>query len=347
MPPIDHTAPSPDRRRRAGLLTLLGLALALIFLGLGSAPAPTVPTLATNAPGDAALYQAVDRRVAAGEGYYRAAIVEQRVRGFPLRPFVVVRPPTRAWLFALVGAAGALGVAWLLAALATATLAWRLRTVTASLPLWGVSVAIVVASIVPLLNPIVALWADLWAGLLVALSLGCRSDRHWGASVACGLLAVLFRELALAYLAAMVLAAIVERRRDEAAGWIAAIALALALLGLHAAAVYAALSPDASVSQGWLRAGGWRFDLSMARATTLLLRLPFWVAALLVPVALFGWAATRGGFARRVTLALAAWLLPFLLIGRPENSYWGLLMAPFWLAGIPLALPPLRELARR
>jgi hypothetical protein len=342
-----HAPLTWDQRRRVALLALLGLALTLIMLGLRSAPAPIGSRLAAGTAGDAALYRAIDRRVAAGEPYYRVVVQEQRARNYPLQPFVVVRPPTRTWLFAQIGDAGALCLAWLLAGFVIATLAWRLRTATTSLPLWSASVAVVAASVVPLVNPVVVLWSDLWAGLLTALSLGCRSDRHWRASVAFGFLAVLFRELALAYLAAMTLAALLERRRFEAAVWFGSIALALGLLAVHAVAVHAVLPPNAPVSQGWLRAGGWHFDLSMARATTFLLLLPASVAAVFVPLALFGWAATRGGFARRVTLALAAWLLPGLLIGRPENSYWGLLMAPFWLAGFPLALPALYELVRR
>ena len=43
------------------------------------------------------LYQAINERIAAGEGYYDAALDEQRASGFPTKPFVTVRPPTLAW----------------------------------------------------------------------------------------------------------------------------------------------------------------------------------------------------------------------------------------------------------
>ncbi|WP_330896321.1 hypothetical protein [Sphingobium sp.] len=326
---------------------LLATVLLLIIAGLLSdrnRPAGRPPAAVEQ--GDAALYRAIDTRMTQGEGYYSATASEQRIRGYPLRPFVAMRMPTRAWIFRAGGASGAQHLLQLLAVLTGLATALRLRRVVRSLPLWAAASLLAATSITPLTNPVVALWPETWAGLLVALSLACRTDRHWHASVLLGLLAVIFRELALAYLVAMTIAALIERRRTEAIAWIMAGLIAGAAIIGHAIAVHAILLPDDPTSQGWMRASGWGFDLSMARATTMLMTVPAPVSAVLAPLALFGWAATEGGYARRVTLAFLAWLVPFLVIGRPENSYWGLLMAPLWLAGLPLALPALSTALR-
>lgn len=330
-PPV---APPPAIAR-----LLLAVTIALIAIGLLSPAPPAARPAATAAHGDAALYRAIDRRLAAGEDYHAAAAAEHRARDFPLRPFVAVRLPTRAWFYRLVGERGALWALRVLALLAAIASACRLRAAVGPRLLWGGASAIIAASALPLANPVVALWPECWAGLLVALSLACRDQRRWRVAALLGLTAALFRELALPFLAAMAFAAALERRRGEALGWAAAAIAAVTALAAHASAVAEVLRPGDAVSQGWYRAGGWSFDLAMARATTPLALFPAATAAIIVPLALYGWASAPGGYARRVTLTSVALLAPALLIGRPENSYWGLMLAPVWLAGLPLTLP--------
>jgi hypothetical protein len=342
--PLSVYAVRPAYRQRLRIRVLLAVLLLFIITGLMiETDSPERRILASAEQSDAALYRAIDKQMAHGKSYYSAAATEQRVRGFPLRPFIAMRMPTRAWIFRLMGASGALHLLQLLAVLTVLVTALRLRRVIHSLPIWAAASLFAATSIMPLANPVIALWTELWAGLFVTLSLACRTDRHWRASVALGLVAVIFRELAIAYLAAMTIAALIERRRTEAFAWIVAGLLACAAIAAHALAVHAMLLPSDPTSQGWVRFGGWGFDLSMARMTTMLAMLPMPITAVLAPLALFGWAATEDSYTRRVTLTFMAWLVPFFVIGRPENSYWGLLMAPLWLAGLPLALLAMRE----
>ena len=332
LPPV-----APPRRAVARLL--LAATTLLIAIGLLSPAPPPARAAAAAAGGDAALYRAIDRRVAAGEDYYGAAAAEHRARDFPLRPFVAVRLPTRAWFYRLVGAQNALWALRALALLAAMATAARLRLAVGPSLLWGGATALAAASALPLASPVVGLWPDCWAGLLMALSLASRRRGRWRAAALLGLAAALFRELALPYLLAMAFAAAVERRRGEMLGWVAAVIAAVTALAAHASAVAAVLRADDATSQGWFRAGGWSFNLAMARATTPLALLPTASACLFVPLALYGWASAPTDYTRRVTLTLVTLLTPTLLIGRPENSYWGLLLAPIWLAGLPLALP--------
>ncbi len=118
----------PGRRRRLGIRVLLGTSLLLIIAGLAiDATRHGRHAAATTEQGDAALYRAIDTRMADGQGYYRAAAAEQRRRGFPIRPFVAIRMPARAWVVRLLGGSGALHLAQVLAILAVLVTALRLR----------------------------------------------------------------------------------------------------------------------------------------------------------------------------------------------------------------------------
>ena len=72
--------------------------------------------------------------------------------------------------------------------------------------------------------------------------------------------------------------------------------------------------------------------------------MPAWVAAVATPLALLGWAAWSDGYAKRVACMLGLWLAAFLLIGRPDNAYWGFLFAPILPVGLALAPAALRDL---
>ena len=332
---------------RAPALAILLALLLLIGGGLSlgedrSTRPPTAP-----GKGDVDLYRAIDIRMLHGEGYYQAAATEQRARGYPLRPFVTVRMPTLAWITTLAGGPSRVGVIeMLLAAISVGMTVLRLRRLIRSDWLWACASLVVVTTVAVLSQSLLAIWHELWAGLLITLSLACWSEKRWGPSVALGLAAVLLRELALPYLVAMAALAMLERRPREAAAWTGAIILFGIALAAHAHAVGALLHATDRASPGWSRMGGWRFDLALVRGTSLLAATPVSVTAVLLPIALLGWAAWPSRYAARFGLALVGWLGAFLLIGRPENFYWGLLMAPLLPIGLVMALPALRDLFR-
>lgn len=330
------------REQATGLLIAL-----LLLIGYGISLPVTLPIL-LKAPdkSDAALYRAIDARMHAGDGYYHAAAAEQRARHYPLKPFVTMRLPTLA---SLRHALGPVGTLWLLGALVIASIAAtvvRLRAMLPSRPLWAVACVLLVLGAVPLVQPVMTLWHEAWAGLFVALALACRSERRWWPSVVLGLAAVLIRELALPFLIVMALVAARERRRVEALGWAVAILVFGVAMAAHAVAVTAVLQPGDPASQGWASFGGWQFILALAHGCTLLRAFPTAVTAIIVPIALLGWAAAPGGYATRTALTFCVWIGAFFVIGRPDNFYWGLLMAPLLLVGAALAIPAVRDLFR-
>ena len=329
---------------RAFAGALLAALLALCAYG-SSIPAPP-PSTPVKGPitSDAALYRAIAARVAAGEGYYRAAAAEQRAHQYPLKPFVTMRLPTLAWASAALGPALTPVALRLLALAAFAALLWRLRHRAGSSPAGVAAALLAAAALTPLTQAAFAPWHEIWAGCLVLLALACRGDRRWGASVVLGLLAVLVRELAMPLLVAMAIAATIERRRGEALAWSGAILLAGAAILFHARAVAAVVLPGDLSSPGWASAGGWGFDLRVAHATSLFGILPYRSVAVLVPLAVLGWAGLRGGLGPRVLLTLGGWLGAFMIIGRPDNFYWGLLFAPLLPIGLAFAPAALRDL---
>jgi hypothetical protein len=71
------------------------LVLVAVLIGIGFVNLATLPGDVANAPnaGDIALYKRIIAHVQGGESYYTAAVRELRENNYPLRPFVVVRPP--------------------------------------------------------------------------------------------------------------------------------------------------------------------------------------------------------------------------------------------------------------
>ena len=159
----------------------------------------------------------------------------------------------------------------------------------------------------------------------------------WGASLAVGLLAALLRELAAPYLLVMALFALLEGRRGEAAAWAAALAAFAVALAVHAHAVGQVTTPADLHSPGWLGLGGWPFVLSTARWTALTALGPPWVAALLLPAAGLGLLAMPGPLGRRAAAVALGYMAGFLVVGRADNAYWGLLVAPLWPLGLAQA----------
>ena len=90
---------------------LLAVTAILAVAGLRARPAVHEPRPAVASGGDITLYRRTIQDVARGQDYYAAATVELRRGGFPLRPFMTVRPPLLAVGLARLPDAAARGVA--------------------------------------------------------------------------------------------------------------------------------------------------------------------------------------------------------------------------------------------
>lgn len=345
-PDVSRFAAAPAWAARV----LLAAVLALSAYGFASgfaAPVAAERFLATEPQrSDGDLYRAIVGRMADGEGYHAAAVAEHRERGYPLRPFVTVRPPLLAAFLSRVGLETA---RWALVALvlaAAASVGLRLVASSRNLPVQVAGVLLATVSATALLDPSLVVWHEVWTAALIALSLACRTERQYAASVALGCLALLVRELALPYLAVMAGAAALEGRRREAAAWTGAAALGLAALAAHAVALSHYVVPGDLASPGWSAAEGWRLPLLMIAHTGPLTLLPACLVGLVVPLALLGWAGWPGPVGGRGATLLAGYALAFCVVGRVNNMYWGFLFGPLLLVGLAWSPPSLRDLVR-
>ncbi len=342
--PVGRFATLP-RLSAIALLALLVIAIAIGFLS------PPAPTHMKHVQGgdDLAFYQAVVARVRAGQPYEAAAVAQLRGVHGPVRPFLAVRTPALAELLAVLPNPQWGDIA--LEALSLAFIsAWvvRLRSLGwGPANLGGAAIGLFAGVAAPLATKDMSLIHDAWAGLLIGLSLAARSDRRFWAAVALGLAAALIRELALPYLAVMAAAALIERRRPEAGAFAGALGVALIALAWHAHAVDALVSPTDLASPGWVKFGGWPFLMATAKWNLAVILGGAAAAAVIVPLSLTGAAGRGDGLGLRLATLLIGYTIGFMVIGRPENAYWGLVTAPLIAVGLCLAPAALRDLFRR
>lgn len=346
LPPLWLAAPSryatlsPAKAR----LILAGLAalLAVTLLALAT-PDPTAAA-GPRGTSDVALYAAITDGVRAGGDYYAVAAEQLRAGGYPLRPFVTFRLPTLAAAEAALPTWGVATALYLLAA--GVLLAWRARlrgTLRGPLARTA-AILLTAAGSAACWQVALAGFHEVWAGLLIALSLArWRSDR-WAEAVGWGLVAMVIRETAALY--AIVMATLAWRAGSgrEALAWAGALGLLALLLTAHAYAVAPVVRPLDPASPGWAGLLGPGFVVRTVHASTALSLVPLGLAAPVVGLALFGWTAWASPTAARAATVIAAYAVLLGVAGRFDTFYWGLLTAPVLLIGLAFAPDGVRDL---
>lgn len=325
----------------AARLILVTMAILVISGGVVATPKPH----ARPAPTDLMLYRAVVERVAHGENYYEAAAAEQRARGFPTAPAPVFREPTLAWTLVALKTdglrRGAVIALSLLSFIALMEALARSITDSKERVLAGLFIGTAISTAWFSASPY---FHEVWAALLISLSLASYRLSHWSVSVLLGVAACLFRELALPFLGVMAMFALYERKYRELAGWIAAIAVFCGLFGWHLSVAATLHEPGDLVSRGWLGLGGWPFVIQTAKMNSALLLAPKFVIATVVCLAIIGFAGTRDPWLLRAAVIVCGYFASFSIVGRPDNLYWGLLISPLIPIGVALSPTAIRDL---
>lgn len=336
-------------RRNQARWLLVALALLLMIAGLSAidAPDPSAPQPgASKGDTDIALYQAIVLGVRNGGAYYDVAANALRRGDYPLRPFVTFRLPTLAVVLAWLPAA--VGTALLLSLNLGVVAAWfaRLKPVLSRPLALAVAVMLLLGGMVASLQPALIAFHEIWAGPLIALSLALRRPGRWVEAAAIGLIAMLVRETAALYVGVMAVAALIDGERREAAGWAATLAVLAGVLAVHAYAVAGVVKPLDPASPGWAgMLGPGLFFRTMALSTALRL-VPEWLGAMIVALALFGWAAWRQPVSRRALATIIAYAVLIAVFGRLDTFYWGLMVAPLLLLGLVFVPDAVADLAR-
>jgi len=342
------------RLPRWACLMLLAAVAVLVLLPARPHPALYIPGERTwgapaveNAKGDAALYQKIVADMQAGQGYYQAAAAEHRALHYPTTPAQVFRMPALAWLLAALRVP-ALQYAVLLSLYGAILVFFyrevRTRQTSLAARMAAVVVAVTGLSIVGVSGGIY--WHEVWAALLIAASLLSWRAQRWWPAVLCGLAACLIREIAVPYLLVMAGFAAWERRWKELFAWGAAILVFAAAYLAHISVAATLYRPGDIASGSWLALGGWDFVLATAKWNILLHMLPYPLIALAVCAGVLGLAGCREARTRRAAVIVAGYLTAFLVVGRSDNYYWGMLYTPLLAAGFLWAPAALRDLAR-
>jgi hypothetical protein len=365
-----------DARLVLAVFAVLAIVGSLASFGRGSLPRRSADHAAVvrqvspdgTAP-DLALYRQIIADVRHGRGYYEAAAERIPQFGFPTASPLNWRLPTYAWLLSwlpseawIQGVLVAIGVAGLIL---TFRVEWLRRASVV-----GEDCGAARRPVDRLAGPILAtllmfgvvrwgldgpayLAQEVWAGTLIVLSLaahalGSRMPGWRVVAVAAGTLALLIRELALPYCLVAGGVALAGRRWREAAGWIAGIGAFALLVVYHVAQVHAH-QPAGAAGGGtglaqWLRFGGLDFVLLTLRMNSLL----FAASAVVLWVSLLGsfvgLSQSASETSRVACLAAVLYVAAFAIVGRTENFYWGLLLAPLLPSGLAAAPAALQQL---
>src|SRR6266702_1854315 len=335
----------------ASRFLLLGVIILVVLPALPHAPLHNPGERGWGQPAqemsDMKLYKQVVADVESGRDYYEAAAAEHRAFDYPTSPAQVFRPPTLAWILAglhfhflqfavLLGLYGAIIVLFFRELLIGGK-PFPVRLAAIAAATTGLSIAGVDGAIY---------WHEVWAALLIALSLLSYRANSWWAAIFLGLLACLIREIAVPYLLVMAGFALYERRWKQLVAWCGAIILFAALISAHILLAGKLHKPGDLVSSSWLAFGGWDFIIATAKWNIFLHVLPSPLIALALCLGVIGLAGARDDRARRATVVVTGYLIAFLVVGRPDNYYWGILYAPLLPVGFLLAPHALRDLFR-
>ncbi len=359
-PAWDRFAHWPRLSARLALLALFLILIgsAVVPIDAGSSTVQT-KTFVDNVTGananlperprdeDLALYDRAIERIQRGENYYDFIVAEHRKAHYPVTPGLAVRLPTLAYVDAWLGDTGQTVCAILL--MLAVLLAWwrRLgeepggishRALTTALLFVGVSLG---------LNRYYFVLHELWAGMLLALSFGLhRPGRKWLASLFVAALAVAIREHALPFLLLMAAMACWRRDWKEGAAWAALALVFLVALGVHLGIVAGQVRPTDQPSPSWLALRGLSGWLSDIVLSSNLRFLPHWLAGPAVVLMVTGWAGWRSPAGVFGTLLYLGYGVAFTIAGRPDNFYWGAVVAPAMFMGLAFAPRALSSLTR-
>lgn len=350
----------PARLLLVLVCALLGLAaLTPLTSGEGEARPPSLSAaLSGSGPTrvrdeDLALYDAVIARLRQGEGYYVVIAQEHRRHHYPLHPGFAVRLPTLALIEAAlpdwaliplsVGLMGAVLLAWW-RRLGEEPGAEHRRLLALAALFLGVSIGTTRYFFV---------LHELWAGQLLALAFGLhrpgqvsgQGGRWLGAWLAAAA-ALAIREHALPFVLLMGAFALWHRRWTEAVAWGLLVAAFLAAMALHLHTVAGLVGPDDPPSASWLTLRGLNGWLSLVVLSSNLRWLPTALAGPLVLAAVLGWSGWRSAAGTFGTLLYLGYGVAFMIAGRPDNFYWGMMVAPALLIGLAFAPMAVQSLVR-
>ncbi len=249
---LDAASAVPSVRTARGLLIVTVLT-AVFLVGVTLSPLKSGYADAANrGPGDVELYRAEVDRIQHGEGYYQAAAAELRHRGYPTRSIFNWRTPLPVWL---IGHAPDLSLAKAmlgLAALALLCLSFALLHTECGPKAAAVGGVLLVGALLPCVLGDLFVMPEVWAGVLLALSLVAYGTDRWKLGFVTGLAALFLRELTAPYCLLSIGLAWRQGRRSELAAWAIGLAAYAAFYAGHLSQVMPLIhADDVTHAHGW------------------------------------------------------------------------------------------------
>jgi hypothetical protein len=325
------------------------LILAVMLL-LIAAPQPDMSgmrKLPAHVTPDYTLYREIVERMTAGQGYYAAADAVLRANGKATTPALVFREPAEAMVLTVLRTdAVRQGVMEALALAALVALIGAIEQAGLSLVHRIVAITLVSTALLNATFGFAPYMHEIWASLLMFLSLCLYRPGRWAPSVILGVAACLVRELCLPFLLAMGAFAVFERRPREAAGWLVGASAFGVLFAIHLAFAHAQARPGDASGPSWFAMGGLPFLLGIAHWNPVLLIAPARVVAIFLCLSVIGLAGATSPWVQRIALIVIGYLVAFCFVGRSDNHYWGMLIAPMLPLGLALAPAAVADLVR-
>ena len=336
-----------EMTRKEASLILLSVVL-LIMYGLISLTQAFPPRERSETDGeDARMYQSIIDRVRGGESYYTVVGDELRTRGYASRPFFNWRLPTMAWMMSQLPKSE--WGRWILVTLAFVTMILWIQVLDREVgfPFAAAGGLLLCGPIFLCLSGTGFYYHELWAGMMIALSLAAYARGYKGVGIVAGIFSLFIRELALPYVVIMFVMAWREKRTSEALGWLGGLTAFSLVLLYHGYFVSGLLTSMDQSNDSWIQFGGWPFVMSTGIWNAFLLIVPKWVVAVVLPLAIMGLFGWRGSVGLRVAGTVGIYCCAYLIAGRPDNSYWGLIYAPLVPLGLLYTIPSLLDLWRK
>ncbi|MEO6012580.1 MAG: hypothetical protein ABIQ30_03210 [Devosia sp.] len=333
---FERVSPSIARLVLAAYAAIALIVLCFSFPMVGTEKAP-------DKQGDLETYQQVVDALKDGVPYYEALHTELVSAGYGTHSVFNWRPPF--FLTALALSPSTMVSQAVLVAIAAAALTLALGLQWSG-PAMRVGLALLlVLSLVSVIVPGAQNMCELYAGALILLSVAAYGRGwHWmgfGAAT----LALLFRELSIAYVVLCVWFALRERRWTEVGAWGVVLLAFTGYFAWHAQLAMSMVGPlDKAYPEGWVQFGGLSFDLITANFNGAFLLMPFWVTGLLLPLAVLGLLAWPAKAGQLVLATVLTYLAMFAIVGKPMNIYWGAIYTPLLALGVVWAAPALRDL---
>jgi hypothetical protein len=315
--------------------------------GGGTTFVPTVPDEHEKSGADLKYYREIVHAVRDGANYYDFANERLRHWGFRVGSIFNWRLPTYAYVLGLLP-----GDAWvrgllILIGLAGLALAGISETRDANPIAAACTVLLLFGVFYWCIDGDAYLAQEVWASMLILLSVAAQGLRWRPLAVGAGLAALFFRELALPYCLIAAGLAWWHGRRREALAWLGGVLLFGVFLFWHASQVRSHLTADdVGQSRGvseWIQFGGLTFDILTTRMNQFLFNAPGWLVflyLLMAVIGLIGWRSEQGAL---VALTTLSYLAAFSIVGMHKNINWGLMFAPLLPFGVVRAPAAIRD----